>query len=48
MEELELFAGDNIKLKGKKRKTTVAIINGDDSIASNKVCMTKMMRSNLR
>ena len=48
MEELGLFNGDTVLLKGKKRKTTVAIVNSDEGVNENKVRMTKVIRSNLR
>jgi len=48
MEELKLFAGDTVLLKGKKRKETVAVVNPDESASDNKVRITKVMRSNLR
>lgn len=48
MEELGLFSGDNVLLKGKKRKTTVAIVNADEDAMETKVKMTKVVRSNLR
>ena len=47
MEELKLFAGDTVLLKGKKRKETVAVVNPDESASDNKVRITKVMRSNL-
>lgn len=48
MEELGLFAGDTVLLRGKKRKTTVAAVSCDESIAVSRVQMTKVVRSNLR
>ena len=48
MEELGLFNGDNVLLKGKKRKSTVAIVNSEEGVTENKVRMTKVVRSNLR
>ena len=48
MEELGLFNGDTVLLKGKKRKTTVAVVNSDEGVNANKVRMTKVIRSNLR
>jgi transitional endoplasmic reticulum ATPase len=48
MKELDLFNGDTVLLRGKKRKTTVAVVNGDDSVAASRVQMTKVVRSNLR
>lgn len=48
MEELGLFNGDSILLKGKKRKTTVAVINSDENVDNMKIKMTSVVRSNLR
>jgi transitional endoplasmic reticulum ATPase len=48
MEALGLFNGDTVLLKGKKRKTTVATVNTDESVSDNRVRMTKVVRSNLR
>lgn len=48
MEELGLFPGDTVLLRGKRRKDTLAIVHADDEVAENKICMTKVLRSNLR
>jgi transitional endoplasmic reticulum ATPase len=48
MEELGLFQGDTVLLKGKKRKNTLAVVNKDEDISDHKVQMTKVVRSNLR
>lgn len=48
LEELGLFGGDTVLLKGKKKKTTVAVINADENVSNNLVRMTKVLRSNLR
>jgi len=48
MEELGLFNGDTVLLKGKKAKKTVAVVNTDENISENKIKMTKVVRSNLR
>lgn len=48
MEELGLFGGDTVLLKGKKRKNTVAVVNADDNVSDTKIRMTKVIRSNLR
>ena len=48
MNQLGLFNGDTVLLKGKKRKTTVAVVNTDDSVSESRVRMTKVVRSNLR
>ena len=48
MEELKLFAGDTVLLKGKKRKETVAVVQPEESVSDNRVRISKVMRSNLR
>jgi transitional endoplasmic reticulum ATPase len=48
LEELGLLSGDNVLLKGRKRKSTVAVVNGDDSVPASRIKMTKVVRSNLR
>jgi len=48
MQELGLFSGDSVLLRGKKRKTTVAIVGSEDSVSLSRVKMTKVVRSNLR
>jgi transitional endoplasmic reticulum ATPase len=48
MKELDLFNGDTVLLRGKKRKTTVAVVNSDDTVAASRVQMTKVARSNRR
>ena len=45
MEELQLFRGDTVLIKGKKSRDTVCIVLADDtvddsSIRMNKVCCT--------
>ncbi|CAN7113474.1 unnamed protein product [Brassica rapa subsp. narinosa] len=48
MEKLQLFRGDTILIKGKKRKDTVCIALADDSCEEPKIRMNKVVRSNLR
>merc|ERR1719399_1909737 len=48
MEELNLFRGDNVLLKGKKRKDTVCIVLADEGLDENKVRLNKVVRKNLR
>ncbi len=48
MKELGLFSGDTVLLKGKKRKSTVAIAITDNSVNDSRIKMTKVVRSNLR
>merc|ERR1712110_889852 len=48
MDELQLFRGDSILVKGKKRKETVAIVLSDDTLSNEKCRIPRVMRSNLR
>merc|ERR1712156_643980 len=48
MDELELFRGDSVLLKGKKRKETVCIVLPDDTISDEKIRVNKVVRNNLR
>jgi len=48
MDELELFRGDSVLLKGKKRKETVCIVLSDDTVSSERVRMNRVVRNNLR
>lgn len=48
METLELFRGDTVLLKGKKRKDTVCIVLADDTCEEAKVRLNKVVRKNLR
>ncbi|KAK7257680.1 hypothetical protein RIF29_31828 [Crotalaria pallida] len=48
MEKLQLFHGDTILIKGKKRKDTVCVVIADDSCEEAKMRMNKVVRSNLR
>lgn len=48
MDTLQLFRGDTVLLKGKKRKDTICIVLSDDNVEENKVRMNKVVRSNLR
>ncbi|KAL6759907.1 cell division cycle protein 48 [Haematococcus lacustris] len=48
MEKLQLFRGDTVLLKGKKRKDTVCIVLTDDTVDENKIRMNKVVRKNLR
>ena len=46
MEELELFRGDTVLLKGKKRRDTVCIVLADESCEEPKIRMNKVVRKN--
>ena len=48
MERLQLFRGDTVLLKGKKRRDTVCIVLADDTCAENKIRMNRVVRNNLR
>merc|ERR1719236_279665 len=48
MEELNLFRGDNVLIKGKKRKDTVCIVLADDGLEDSKVRLNKVVRKNLK
>ncbi|CAN1837417.1 Cell division cycle protein 48 homolog [Linum perenne] len=48
MEKLQLFRGDTILIKGKKRKDTIAIVLADETCEPAKIRMNKVIRSNLR
>jgi transitional endoplasmic reticulum ATPase len=48
MEELNLFRGDNVLLKGKKRKDTVCIVLADEALDDGKIRLNKVVRKNLR
>ena len=41
MDELELFRGDSVLLKGKKRKETVCIVLSDDTVSSDRIRMNR-------
>jgi len=48
MEELQLFRGDTVLIKGKRRKDTVCIVLADESCDAGKVRMNKCIRKNLK
>ncbi|XP_036387812.1 zgc:136908 [Megalops cyprinoides] len=48
MEELQLFRGDTVVLRGKKRRQTVCIVLTDDSCPEERVRMNRVTRNNLR
>ena len=48
MEELQLFRGDTVMIKGKRRKETVCIVLADDACEAGKIRMNKCIRKNLR
>ncbi|XP_028413042.1 transitional endoplasmic reticulum ATPase [Dendronephthya gigantea] len=48
MDELQLFRGDTVLVKGKKRQDTVCIVLSDDTCPDEKVRMNRVIRRNLR
>ncbi|KAI3629970.1 hypothetical protein MIR68_008608 [Amoeboaphelidium protococcarum] len=48
MEKLELFRGDTVLVKGKKRRDTVLVALADDNMEDNKIRVNKVVRQNLR
>lgn len=48
MEELELFRGEIVILKGKRRRDTLALCLADDTCDVAKVRMNSVIRKNLR
>merc|ERR1712050_778103 len=48
MDELQLFRGDTVLLKGKKRKESVCIVLSDDTVSTDKIRMNRVVRNNLR
>ena len=47
MEELQLFRGETVIIKGKRRKDTVALVIGGDDCEVAKIQMNKVIRKNL-
>lgn len=48
METLQLFRGDTVLVKGKKRKDTVLIVLADDDLDDGNARMNRVVRHNLR
>ncbi|CAG8461074.1 2774_t:CDS:2 [Ambispora gerdemannii] len=48
MDRLQLFRGDTVLIKGKKRRDTVLIALSDDAVDDTKVRINKVVRTNLR
>ena len=48
MEELGLFRGDTILLRGKKRRDTVLIVLSDEETEDAKIRLNRVARNNLR
>ncbi|XP_040891108.1 zgc:136908 isoform X1 [Toxotes jaculatrix] len=47
-EELKLFRGDTVVLRGRKQRQTVCIVLTDDTCADERIRMNRVTRSNLR
>ena len=48
MDELQLFRGDTVLLKGKKRKETICIVLSSADCPNEKIRMNRVARNNLR
>ena len=48
MDELQLFRGDTVLLKGKRRRETVCIVLSDDTVTDDKIRINRCVRNNLR
>lgn len=48
METLQLFRGDTVLIRGKRRKDTVCIVLADETVDENKIRMNKVVRTNIR
>eukprot|EP00063_Salmo_salar_P042030 XP_014016865.1 PREDICTED: transitional endoplasmic reticulum ATPase-like [Salmo salar] len=48
MDELQLFRGDTVLMKGKKRRESVCIVLSDDTCSDEKIRMNRVVRNNLR
>ncbi|KAL7069392.1 putative transitional endoplasmic reticulum ATPase protein [Cryptosporidium serpentis] len=48
MEQLKLFRGDTVLLRGKKRRDTICIVLVDPDLDEGKIRMNKIVRKNLR
>jgi transitional endoplasmic reticulum ATPase len=48
LNELKIFKGDPVLIKGKKRKETICIALPDSNITDDKIAMNKCVRKNLR
>ena len=48
MDTLQLFRGDTITIKGKKRRDTICIVLADENVEPNRIRMNRVVRNNLR
>ncbi|CAK9137573.1 unnamed protein product [Ilex paraguariensis] len=47
MEALQLFRGDTVLIKGKRRRDTICVVLGDEQCEEPKIRMNKVVRANL-
>lgn len=48
MEELQIFRGDTVLLRGKMRHDTVCVVLADQDLEEGKIRLNKVVRKNLR
>ena len=48
MDELQLFRGDTVVLKGKRKRETLCVVMSDDNLSDDKMLINKIVRNNLR
>ena len=48
MDELALFRGDTVLLKGKRRRETVCIVLSDETASDERIRINRCVRNNLR
>lgn len=48
MDELNIFRGDTVILKGKKRRETACVVLASDTCPNEKILMNRVVRTNLR
>jgi len=48
MDELQLFRGDTVLVRGKKRKDTVLVVLSDDDLDEGSARLNRVVRHNLR
>jgi len=48
MDDLKLFRGDTVMLKGKRRRETVCIVLSDETASDEKIRINRCVRNNLR
>lgn len=48
MDELGMFRGDTVTIKGKKRRETVCILLPEENCGHDKILMNRVVRHNLR